>query len=143
MKRILCAAIAAIMCLSLIACSKNSETKQENGAEYIELTVMSSTMVYSEVLNMMIMPEDYIGKKVKMHGAFSYAEGLDKYYYACIIADATACCSQGIEFALKEEKKFPDEFPELGEEITVEGIFDTYVEDGITYCQLKDSVMTK
>ena len=35
----------------------------------VDLTKLSSTMVYSEVYNMMYTPDDYIGKTVKMKGA--------------------------------------------------------------------------
>ena len=38
----------------------------------VDLTTLSSTMVYSEVYNMMTAPSDYIGKNVKMKGNFSY-----------------------------------------------------------------------
>ncbi len=34
----------------------------------VDLTKLSSTMVYSEVYNMMYTPDDYIGKTVKMNG---------------------------------------------------------------------------
>ena len=62
----------------------------------IDLTALSSTMVYSEVYNMMTAPSDYIGKNVKMKGAFSYYQdpNTGNEYYACIIQDATACCAQ-------------------------------------------------
>ena len=139
MRKIICLFIVSMMCLSLMACGK----EQSYDPDYIDLTVMSGTMVYSEVLNMMNSPEEYEGKTVKMQGAFSYAEGTDRYYYACIIADATACCSQGIEFELAEERVFPDEYPEAGEQITVEGIFGTYYEDEYRYCTLTDAVMLK
>ena len=50
-----------------------------------------------------------------------------------MIADATACCSQGIEFV-------PDgdyTYPELNSSITVSGIFATYYEEGVyRYCRL-------
>jgi hypothetical protein len=107
----------------------------------VDLTQLSSTMVYSEVYNMMTQPDQYRGKKVKMDGSFAvyYDENSDKYYYACIIQDATACCSQGIEFILADERKFPDEYPEVGGEISVEGVFDTYMEGESMYCTLKDA----
>lgn len=107
----------------------------------VDLTTLSSTMVYSEVFNMMTVPEDYIGKKVKMTGSFAIYEDEEtgQIYYACIISDATACCSQGIEFALKGDYAYPDDYPELESEITVIGEFETYEEDGTTYCRLKDA----
>lgn len=107
----------------------------------IDLTSLSSTMVYSEVYNMMVSPEKYLGKTVKMDGSFALYrdEAADKYYFACIIADATACCSQGIEFVLTDEYSYPDDYPEEGGEIRVVGVFDTYQEGGYTYCTLRNA----
>lgn len=95
-------------------------------------------MVYSEVYNMLVTPDNYIGKTVKMNGSFAvyHDETTGQYYYACIIADATACCSQGLEFELQESRAYPEEYPELGAEITVVGSFNTYVENGAKYCHL-------
>ncbi len=107
----------------------------------IDLTKMSSTMVYSEVYNMMDSPENYLGKTVRMRGPFAFAEGDGRYYFACIISDATACCAQGIEFILRDERVFPDEYPEEGKEITVVGVFDAYMEGNYQYCQLLDAVI--
>ena len=103
----------------------------------VDLTSLSSTMVYAEVYNMMTKPSDYIGKTVKMEGpvATYHDEASDKWYYACIIKDATACCSQGIEFILAGDKKYPAE----GEEVSVIGIFDTYNEGENTYCTLRNA----
>lgn len=107
----------------------------------VDLTQLSSTMVYAEVYNMMVSPENYIGKTVKMSGAFSayHDEATDNYYFACIIMDATACCSQGIEFALADDLTYPDDYPELGADICVIGVYDTYKEGGYTYCILRDA----
>ncbi len=105
----------------------------------VDLTVLSSTMVYSEVYNMMASPEQYIGKTVKMDGLFAYYhdESTGNYYFACIIQDATACCAQGIEFVLTEDYVYPDDYPEVDEEICVVGVFDTYQEGDYTYCTLR------
>lgn len=107
----------------------------------VDLTAMSSTLVYSEVYNMLTTPDSYIGKTVKMRGTFSiyHDEATDVYYFACVIADATACCSQGIEFVLSGEHVYPDDYPELGSEITVKGTFSTYMEGENMYCTLKDA----
>ena len=107
----------------------------------VDLTALSSTMVYSEVYNMMTAPSDYIGKNVKMKGAFSYYQdpNTGNEYYACIIQDATACCAQGIEFVLAGDHKYPDDYPEMNSEITVAGVFDTYMEGEYMYCTLKNA----
>ena len=116
------------------------ETKTEPVYD-VDLTKLSSTMVYSEVYAMMSSPDTYKDKSVKMNGNFSvyHDEATDKYYFACVIADATACCSQGIEFVLSGDYKYPQDYPELGSEITVAGTFGTYYEGEYMYCQLSDA----
>ncbi len=125
---------------------------QENREIDVDLTQLSSTMVYSEVYNMMYTPENYIGKTVKMSGDFAlYCQQTDEngqpdfdypIYYACVIADATACCSQGLEFVPAGNCTYPDDYPEPGGNITVIGTFETYEEEGYTYCHLVNAQMT-
>lgn len=95
----------------------------------VDLTLLSSTMVYSEVYAMVYEPEQYLGKTVKMQGLFATQEYEGTRLYACVIQDATACCAQGLEFELAEALSYPEDFPEEGAEITVVGTFDTYTED--------------
>lgn len=110
----------------------------------VDLTTLSSTMVYSQVADMMYTPEKYQGKIIKASGLFSvYHDDMqDKNYYAILIQDATACCAQGIEFIWKGEHVYPEDYPEIGKEITVMGTFGTYEEDGATYTQLLDADVT-
>ena len=111
----------------------------------VDLTVLSSTMVYSEVYNMLYFyPEDYYGKTVKMTGQFNVYQWVDEsgivadmpVAYACIISDATACCAEGVEFVLEGDYTYPDDYPELGTEITVIGEFQPYEENGMTWYHL-------
>ncbi len=51
-----------------------SEPTQSTDGVDVDLTRLSSTMVYSEVYNMMYAPDDYIGKTIKMTGQFVYYE---------------------------------------------------------------------
>jgi len=103
----------------------------------VDLTLLSSTMVYSEVYNMMYLPEDYVGKVVKMEGTYMVYrdETTGSVYRCCIIQDATACCAQGIEFIPDN----PENCPEEGDIVTVVGTFDTYMEGENLYCTLKDA----
>ena len=116
---------------------------QAAGGVDLDLTQLSSTMVYSEVYSMMFAPEEYVGKTIKINGQFSAYEDTNtgKIYPACIVADATACCAQGIEFVRDGSFHYPEDYPELGTEITVTGVFQTYEENGTTYCHLVDAVM--
>ena len=106
--------------------------------------MLSSTMVYSEVYNMLYNdPAHYLGKTVKARGTFSIyqlvADGVlqpDPVSYACIISDAAACCAEGMEFVLEGDLTYPDDYPELGTEITVIGEFQSYEENGVTWYHL-------
>ena len=124
---------------------EGSEPSQPSAGKVdVDLTVLSSTMVYSEVYNMLYFyPEDYYGKTVKANGIFAIyqmvVDGVtqpDPVAYACIIADATACCAEGMEFVLEGDYTYPDDYPDLGAEITVIGEFQSYEENGMTWYHL-------
>lgn len=107
----------------------------------VDLTVLNSNMVYSTVYNMVNSPKDYLGKTVKASGTFDVFTNPDtgEMYYACIIADATACCSQGLEFIWKGDHAYPADYPKVGDVITIGGEFETYQEGASTYCRLKNA----
>ncbi|MBQ9015777.1 MAG: hypothetical protein IJ109_10660 [Firmicutes bacterium] len=133
MRKITTILAAVILLITLAGCGGSKSAA--DGPVDVDLTTLSSTMVYSEVFNMVNEPEDYIGKTVKMNGAAAsyYDEAVKETYYACIIQDATACCAQGIEYVLDGA-----EYPADGEEITVVGEFRTYeTADGTSYCTLE------
>lgn len=92
---------------------------------------------------MIYMPDEYIGKKVRMEGSFIryHDEENGQDYYACIIKDATQCCAQGIEFIPTEDYSYPDDFPDEGENICVIGIFEKYTEEDGYYLTLKDAIL--
>ncbi|MBQ8139382.1 MAG: hypothetical protein IJ195_08020 [Lachnospiraceae bacterium] len=115
----------------------------ESGAIDIDLTVMGKDMVYAEVYNMMARPNDYIGKTIKMRGSYSYYydSNSGNEYHACIIEDALACCSQGIEFVPTDAYTYPNDFPANGEEITVIGTFDIYLEADFAFMTLKNATL--
>lgn len=108
----------------------------------LDLTALSSTMIYSEVFNMMMAPDEYEGQTIKMDGncAVYIDEETGKKYYACVVQDATQCCSQGLEFVLSDEYDESD-YPENGDEITIKGTFSTYTENDLQYITMLDSVL--
>ena len=148
--------LSLVLCaVSFVSCGssssvESSESEQttesvpaaEEGIDY-DLTTMSSTMIYSTVSNMLLYPDVYEGKMVKLEGNFSvyHDEKADKYLFAAIVPDATACCQQGIEFVLDGDYKYPDDYPEEGQSITIKGKFTTYNEYGFNYAQLQNATM--
>ncbi len=132
--------IALCIMLAFTGCSgsktENETTEAKAQTVDLDLTTLSSTMVYSEVNNMMTTPEDYVGKVIKMKGTTSVLNASDTglTYYSVVIADATACCQQGIEFVWVDHDE--SEYPEVGTEVTVTGTFETYLENDMLFCHI-------
>ena len=115
------ASLLAVLLLVLCACGgeeasapasdSNTETASAPAAVDLDLTELSNTMVYSEVYNIMMAPEDYVGKIIRMEGecVSAYYEPTDATYYSIIIQDATACCAQGIEYVLGDGQTYPED----------------------------------
>ena len=109
----------------------------------VDLTKMNSTMVYARVLNLLMNPETYVGMTVRMSGKLARYEDPESgaEYFACIIPDATACCSQGIEFVRKGVYRYPEDYPALDDEVVVEGVLEIYEENGLKYIHLNNADM--
>lgn len=105
----------------------------------IDISVMNSDMIYATVYQLVSAPEQYIGKRIKIKGNHysQYYEETGLTYHFALIQDAAACCAQGLEFEMASGLEYPNE----EEEVVVVGTFETYEEQGLTYCTLKNSVI--
>ena len=122
---------------------KSSKRKSKTNSNKIDVDLnnLNANVVYAQVFQMMTEPDKFIGKRIRMSGQFNvYAaeegnpSGVTEYY-AIIIADAQACCQQGIEFVWPGHT-YPDGFPEVKSNASVTGIFEVYEENGKKYCRL-------
>ena len=123
-----------------------SKSKAKSNKIDIDLNNLNANVVYAQVFQMMTEPDKFIGKRIRMSGQFNvYAaeagnESGATEYYAIIIADAQACCQQGIEFVWPGHT-YPNGFPTLKSNASVTGVFEVYQENGKKYCRLiADSV---
>jgi len=110
----------------------------------VDLTLMGKDLIYATVYQMMSKPEEYEGKTIRIEGKYyaSYYPITDKYYNYCLIADAAACCSQGLEFELGGDAVYPDDYPADQSDVIVTGVFETYTEEAgqtFYYCRLRDA----
>ncbi|MCL1912497.1 MAG: hypothetical protein FWG10_01105 [Eubacteriaceae bacterium] len=128
-----------LLCLSATGCASSKQATAESKSQSvnaavvdIDLTKLSDTMIYAEAYNIMLNPENYIGKKIKANGLYyaAYYEPTGLYYHYLIIGDSSGCCEQGFEFKLDESKAFPDDYPGEDSMIEIEGVFGVYFEDG-------------
>lgn len=121
--------------------SSKSKSKTNSNKIDVDLNNLNANVVYAQVFQIMTEPDKFIGKRIRMSGQFNvYAaqegnpSGVTEYY-AIIIADAQACCQQGIEFVWPGHT-YPEGFPEVKSNASVTGIFEVYEENGKKYCRL-------
>ena len=104
----------------------------------VDLTALSSAMAFAALGDIMAFPDDYIGKTVKMGGAYQShdldATGL--HYHYALVADEGACCQQWIEFEWTGGHTYPDDYPQDGTQIEVTGVLGSYEVLGHTVYRL-------
>ncbi len=127
---------AAMILFAVVTCSSFARA----AAVDIDLTKMSSTMVYSTVFNMVTNPTAFVGKTMRMRGEYTtYHISIDdptQIIHACLVRDAAGCCSQGLEFVLSDGK-----YPAGANEITVVGTIAVQKISGKYVCFLKNSAL--
>lgn len=114
--------------------SSLESSKAETDKVDVDLTKLSSIMLYSEVSAIALYPEEYDQKTLRIKGTvWQYRTPFepDKDCFGIMVTDATGCCQQGIQFILKEE-----EYPSIGSEITIQGKLETYKQGEMSYCRL-------
>ncbi len=105
----------------------------------VDLTILTPNMVYAEVSNMMMYPDNYLGKTIKVSGPYfpMYYDVTDNYYHYVLIEDALACCQNGMEFIWDEgTHTYPDEYPKEDEVIEIVGELKSYKEENYIYYYL-------
>ncbi len=124
----------------LSSCGETTSQLETTAGVDIDLTAMSSTMVYSKVYDMMTNPTDYEGQTITLEGEFywDYYAELATTYYFVIINDATGCCPQGLEFVCTDKDI---ELPSQGSIIKMTGVFEIYQEGNNNFYRITtDSV---
>lgn len=118
-----------------------AKTANTSSKPDFDLTKMSATMIYSTIFDMLIMPEDYVEKVIKVKGWFETYTNPEtgELFYAVVVPDATACCQQGLEFIWPGDHHYPADFPNPGQDVTVTGRYKLVDKDGFTYNYLEAS----
>ena len=112
------------------------ETKKEEKPD-IDLSFGSETIAYATITNILEAPKEYKGQQIKMLGTYKKVESeiSDSVFHVCIVTDATACCTQGLEFHLLEDGEYPVD----GRQIILQGMVDTYMDGNYEVAFLKDA----
>ena len=113
-----------------ITTTKEPTLKESSPKIDFDLSNMNYNMISSITFEMLIEPEKYTDKSVKISGQFYTEVEEEVRYYSVIIWDATLCCPAGMDFIPPSTMKFPDDFPPQETQITVTGTLRENPEDG-------------
>ena len=99
----------------------------------LDLSKMNADLAYAFIFQIIVEPEKYEGKTVRMTGTFETFYDNEPYgrHDYCIITDVLACCAQGLEFESAIVSGV-----EPGQKITVSGTLklrDAVSPDGMEY----------
>ena len=116
------------------------DTEAEEHVDEIDLTMMSPTMLFAEVVNMTRTPKKYDGATVTLRGglmilAVDLETGVGSY--SCYVEDATKCCQRGIGFTIDRPLEDTSILVE-GSEVIIKGTFETYEMGGRNFVRIAD-----
>lgn len=135
--------LVLIFAMSLVSCAKkNTEVpveeapvvQKDHGPKIdYDLSGMNYNMLSSITFDMLIDPEKYTDKTIKMSGQFYSEVHEGKRYFSVIVWDATRCCPAGMDFIPPASLKYPEDFPEQEQTITVTGKLKLNQDDSIDF----------
>ena len=96
----------------------------------LDFTKMNYNIASGVIFDMMIAPQKYKDKTMKIHGQFYTEVHNDKRIFAILIWDLTGCCPTGMTIVPLSSMKYPADFPKQDEYVTVVGTLELLEMDG-------------
>lgn len=159
MKRGITLALIFALAISVVGCGKASkkDNAQQTDTEIVvqkgdtedygelqtidvDLSEMSKENAYAEAYNIIVSPNAYIGKTIRVSGTFAnnvYEEG-EGYFPTCVIEDGN---EEHYPLSIEFVEKDGEVLPNSGDEFTVTGVFETYDVDGNPYYHLVNAIV--
>jgi len=125
-KYLITLSLLCMVCSGCIPAKSGSADKQKETVVIdIDLPAFSGTMAYSTITDMLINPENYFGKTVRVRGVYEVLYYTPEHPYNFIIVDGpSGCCPQTLMFIWDTARDY--DYPELGTRIEVVGKFSSY-----------------
>lgn len=142
MRKILAVVLCIFACLAATGFRSEASLHQQVD---LDLTLLDNEAVHAQIFQMLVAPEEYTGKTVRMQGNCTPYQAPQEspvlnpgqHYLSCVITDEHNCCSQGIDFQLADTTT--TRFPEAGSKITVVGRFQLAEVNGYSYTYVADA----
>jgi hypothetical protein len=123
-----------VFLISFLVTGCGGDGGSEGGSVDVDLSALSSIMLFAEMTNIMNDPQNYLGQTIRIDGEYInfHSEESDRYLHFVIILDEQGCCSQGFEFRVSDEFQAPEDFLDEEDLIQVVGVFQSCDESGRT-----------
>jgi len=128
---IIAAAVIAITVSFLVIYNRQGSLKKESPVSKKDVVEIKEKMFISQVNDVYLNPEDYLGKTIKLEGLFKMEQGYDKAY-CFVLRYGPGCCGNdgniGFEVAWDNNKK--KQYPGVDSWVEATGELKKYEEDG-------------
>jgi zinc transport system permease protein len=119
-----------LMCASLCMTSCAKTKNKAELADVADVMEIKEKMFISQINDVYLNSEDYLGKTIKLEGIFMQDQGYDKTY-SFVIRYGPGCCgtdgNAGFEVAWANEKEKP--YPDIDSWVEATGVLKTYEEE--------------
>jgi len=109
-----------------------SPTSAKSDGIDLDFTKINYVMASGIIFDMLMNQNDYLGKRIKIKGAFWADQSESEQFLAVLLYDETACCQTGLTFK-DPRRHYPEDYPELLSEIEITGVYTKEEKDGIIY----------
>ena len=132
--------VLSLALLALGGCGADKDSEATEAVVDVDLSALNTNIALAQVNVMYAEPWNFLNKSVRIKGILDfYVSDSGAEHSMVMVADAAACCAQGIEFSWAGDGRYADVYPGLGEEVTVTGRFELYQEDGFSRIRLSDA----
>lgn len=100
-----------------------------------DITELDKKVIYMAVSDLIENPEPYLGRTIRISGPCVSQCVNNTTYHTVMFSNETNCSQLGVEFALKDDVDYPEDYTN----VTVTGTFSSYQENGETYYHLADA----
>ncbi|MBQ3686437.1 MAG: hypothetical protein II932_01250 [Treponema sp.] len=120
MKRFGICLLLACVCAAAVFAARDKNTTAAAKFDY-DFTKINYYVASGVIFDMMVSPEKYAGKTVKINGQF-LSDVIDgRRVHAVVLWDMTGCCPSGLNLVPREGMRYPADLPASGNYATFFG----------------------
>jgi len=127
-----------LLCLVLLLCLPGIPAFAQEEKIDLDLTMMSETMVYGIMFDVIASPERYVGQRMRLPGEYEgFKDAVTgEVEHTIIFFDSSGCCEVDMNFTLDETYVYPQDYPRSGRKMTLVGVLSIVGEGKDAVCRI-------